>query len=293
MTPTLPDLVAPLTETDFITLLQERTRTLVRSSGHNRWQTLLDWDTLDHLLETATYPLDKLRVQRESTLVPPSFFVRDQRIDPAALSRLLDQGVSLIFNGLDEYVPKLRQLCRDIAARTREHISAEAVVTSGKGGALRLHYDPEDIAVLQVAGTKRWKIHDATITHPVRGLPKITPPQGVPVFDEVLQPGDFLFVPGGQWHHCENGPARSLHVSILWYPPNGRHLMTSLGEPWLSDAVFRQPLTRHSDGEDLATHEAMLKKYLIEQIQAFSLADYLARESSRRPESRRICLQDA
>src|SRR5262249_22092234 len=77
------------------------------------------------------------------------------------------------------------------------------------------------------------------------------------------------------WHHCENGPHRSLHVGIFFYPPSGRHLMTRLSSQLLSDEIFRRPLTRHSNPEAMLAHESALKTHLIEAIQSISLARFL------------------
>ena len=41
-------------------------------------------------------------------------------MDAAGLSKLLDGGVSLIFSRLDEYVPTLRALCKNLARDTTE-----------------------------------------------------------------------------------------------------------------------------------------------------------------------------
>jgi len=144
------------------------------------------------------------------------------------------------------------------------------------GGALECHYDDPDLVILQVAGTKRWQVFGPSV---VAGRP----PQGPPVFDRVLQPGDVLFLPAEQWHHCENGPHRSLHVSILFFPPNGRHLMTTRASQLLSDEIFRRPLTRNDSPEKLAAHEAALKVHLVEAIQAMSLANFLTERAASRP----------
>jgi hypothetical protein len=271
----LQSLVNPLKEDQFLTLLRERKLTFLPGSGCRRFETLLNWEALNHLLEGATYPLQQLRVMRESIPIPTSFYLKQGRVDPATLHKLLDQGVSLLFNQVDEHVPALRALCKNIAQRTSEHISAAAIVTSGRGGALECHYDYEDLAILQVAGTKRWQVFGAPVINPVKGLAQERSPDGPPVFDHVLQPGDFIFLPAGHWHHCENGPHRSLHVSILFDPPNGRHLMTTMASQLLSDETIRRPLTRHSSPEALAAHEAVLKARLVDTIQAISLAGFL------------------
>jgi ribosomal protein L16 Arg81 hydroxylase len=194
----------------------------------------------------------------------------------------LDQGVSLIFNRLDKHVPALRALCKSIARDTLEQIHAAAVVTSGRGGALKCHYDHEDLVILQIAGTKRWRVFGCPIGNPVSGIAERSP-EGPPVFDQVLQPGDLLFLPARYWHHCENGPNRSLHVSILFMPPNGRHLMTALVSKLSSDEIFSRPLTRHSNPGVLAEHETALKARLVETIRAISLDRFLAERAASRP----------
>jgi ribosomal protein L16 Arg81 hydroxylase len=266
MTSGLQKLIAPLTEAQFLTLLAERKLTFLPGSDPRRFETMLNWDALNLLLDGATFPLESLRVVRESTHIPKSLYIKQGHVASAALSSLLDKGVSLIFNQLEKHVPALRALCNDITRRTSEQTSAAAVVTSGQGGALRRHCDDEDLIIIQVAGTKRWQVFG-----PCVGAER--PPKGPPVFDRVLRPGDILFLPAEQWHHCQNGPHRSLHVSILFYPPTGRHLMSMLVAQLLSDEIFRRPLTRHSDPEILAAHEAALKAHLVDAIKSISLTN--------------------
>jgi len=82
----------------------------------------------------------------------------------------------------------------EIAEQTGEQVTAEAIVTSGKGSALPQHYKTEDICVLQIAGSKRWQLCGPAVVNPVKSMLDQPTPQSAPFFDEVLRAGDFLFL---------------------------------------------------------------------------------------------------
>src|SRR6516225_4613828 len=125
----LESLVHPCGETEFLKLLRERRLTFLPGRGSRRFETLLNWETLNDLLDSATLPLDALRVMRESIPISTNFYLKQGLVDPAALSKLLDQGVSLIFNHLDDHVPALRALCKNLKQKTSEAVSAAAIMT--------------------------------------------------------------------------------------------------------------------------------------------------------------------
>ena len=100
------------------------------------------------------------------------------------------------------------------------------------------------------------------------------PPEQTPIFDEVLSAGDFLFVPGGNWHRCENGPGRSVHLGFFFLPPTGWHFMKAALSELVADEVFRKPLTRLSGGAELTAAEADLKRRAIDAIQRLNMREY-------------------
>lgn len=265
MIASLQELVAPLTVAEFVERLSARKLTFLHGSDPSRFDGLLDWNTLLGLAESGAFPAGKLRVTRDRDVVPPPFYLEAGRLDAARFAMLARQGVSLIAEPLDRHVPALAALCADIRAAVPEDIKAGAIATTGAGGAFKLHYDPEDLVILQIEGTKRWRIHGPPVENPVRGMAERAPPQGEPVFDQVLGPGDLLFVPAGHWHQCENGPGRSLHLGIFIRPPTGwyaaRAILTRLRE----DELFRAPLSRLG-GPERTAHEAALRARLIEAI---------------------------
>jgi hypothetical protein len=265
---TLEELVAPLSEAEFLSLLRARKLALLRGPASDRYAGLLNWRMLRGMLERGEHPrnLVHLRLSRDSVKVPlDRWFSKNpgsqgSRVDIAKVEAYLAQGFSLCITCIDEHAPHLAALCNDIRARTFEQIKIGVIVTTGKEGAFKLHYDPEDLIILQVEGTKRWKVYGPAVPNPVIGMPPQTPPpEDVPIFDEVLKPGDFLFLPGGNWHRCENGPARSVHRGFFFLPPTGWHFVKALSGP-----------------AELAKLESDFKQHVIESVNRLDLAEYFA-----------------
>ena len=275
----LQDLVAPLDESEFLHLLRTRTLRFQRGAGIERYGELIDWNKVREVIESRAYQADRLRITYNRRPMPPAFFTANGRIDAAKLVDLYGRSIGMLADCMNDYVPALGVLCSNISTRLGERVIANANVTIGGGGILTLHYDEYDIVVLQIEGSKRWRIYGPPVTDPVKGMAERTPPQGAPLFDETLQPGDFLFVPAGYWHVCDSGPDRSLHLAVVFRPPAGWHATRALLPELIEEDIFRVPLTR-MDSAQRAAHESALKARLIEKIEQMSLSDFI--EQSRK-----------
>jgi ribosomal protein L16 Arg81 hydroxylase len=280
----LEDLVAPLTEAEFFVLLRERKLIFVRGENGARYADLLSWATLKHMLQCGQHPrgLVDFRVVKESVTVSADRWLTKNvdgtnKVDIAKIEEFLAQGFSLVITPIQKHVPVLDALCENMKARLSERIKVGLIVTTGMGGAFKLHYDPEDLIILQLEGTKRWQIFGPAVSNPTTDMPRQPPPaENALIFDEVLQPGDFLFVPAGNWHHCQSGPDRSLHLGIFFVPPTGWHAVKILTSQLLAEELFRTPLTRFEDESDLEAMEASLKDRLTEKIRELKLNEFLA-----------------
>ena len=277
---TLADLVSPLTEPELMGLLRRRELAYRPGANGDRYAPVLGWPALRRMIEAGNYPNkrpDDIRVTKESIVVPARRWTTDGKVDAARLEEFLARGFSVVVLHLDEHVPALAAVCGEIRSRTLEGSFVGAVVTSGTGaGAFPIHYDPEDLVILQVEGTKRWQIFGPPVPNPLRRMPKQSPPETEPIFDEVLEPGDLLFVPGGNWHHCESGLSTSVHLGIFFLPPTGWHAASKVLQPFLSEELFRTPLTRLDGPSALAEVEAEVKSRLIERIGELKLNEFIA-----------------
>lgn len=273
---TLEELVAPLTEAEFLVFLRERRLVHLRAASNRSYAPLMGWDALRRLIEQGDYPRrpDYFRVAKESVPAPAGLWMADGKVNLTRLEECLADGFSIIVTHIEQHVPALGVLCQNLSARLQESTYVGAIITTGAEGAFRLHYDFEDLIILQVEGTKRWQISGPPVPNPVRGMAKQPIPQAPPVFDEVLEPGDLLFVPAGYWHHCQTMSGRSIHLGVFLIPPTGWHAARTLTSELLAEELFRTPLTRVGDGSQLAALEAELKKRLIEKVNAMKLGEF-------------------
>jgi ribosomal protein L16 Arg81 hydroxylase len=165
-------------------------------------------------------------------------------------------------------LPTLDALCSDIRARTAEKIKVGAIVTTGDSGALKYHYDKEDLILIQLEGSKRWRIYSPPVANPLRNMDvsEILEPKGHPIFDDIMRPGDFLFIPAGYCHHCDNGPDLSLHLGFFFAPPTGYHTVMDLLPELIEEEIFRVPLTRVGDAAERTALEEAIKSRLLAKL---------------------------
>jgi ribosomal protein L16 Arg81 hydroxylase len=277
---TLAELVSPLTETEFLDLLRRRQLTYRPGSRCDRFAPFVGWAALRNILASGNSAVrtDQIKVTKESLTINPKRWMADGKVDPAKLEKFVADGFSLVMLRVEEHVPALAALCTEIKTRLREGTFVGVIVTSGTGvGAFQVHFDPEDLLILQIEGTKRWQVFGPVVPNPLRAMPKQTLENPQPILDEVLEPGDLLFVPGGYWHHCESGLSTSVHLGIFFFPPAGWHAINEALQRLLSDELFRIPLSRLEGEADFARAEQEIKNRAIEKIKSLQLREFVAR----------------
>ena len=267
MSLSLQEVVAPLEKAEFLSLLRARSLMFRRSSGQTPFKGLFDWTALREMIDRGAVPPSSLRVHVRAEPVPEPFYVEDGKVSASKLTKLLSAGASVVAVPLQPHFPVLDELCADIMESTGETTKIGAIISTGADGALKLHYDEEDLILIQLEGSKRWQIFGPPVPNPVSDMPQPPRPEGSPpVFDEGLRPGDFLFLPAGHWHRCDNGPELSLHVGIFFSAPTGCDMTSDLLRQIAAEDMFRVPLTRLGDSTTRARFEAAIKDRLIEKI---------------------------
>ena len=114
------------------------------------------------------------------------------------LTAELSGGATLVFSGCEEVHPPLRELCVSLEMLFHRRVVANLYAGWRRDNGFDIHFDTQDVIILQVSGRKRWKVWGPTLTYPIE---KYVPnrscgpaPVSEPLWDCVLEPGGMLHI---------------------------------------------------------------------------------------------------
>lgn len=164
------------------------------------------------------------------------------QLDDTKLLDLFAGGATLVLQGLHRTWSPIREFAADLAADLGHPVQVNAYVTPPQNTGFSDHYDVHDVFVVQVAGTKTWRIRPPVLRHPLRTQPWENRRDAVreaatrpPLLEATLEPGDTLYLPRGFVHAATACGAVSTHLTIGIHTWTGHHL----GERLLAYAARR------------------------------------------------------
>ncbi|HEY0532208.1 MAG TPA: cupin domain-containing protein [Actinoplanes sp.] len=197
--------------------------------GASGFTDLLSPAAVDELLSRRGLRTPFLRVAQQGKVLPAAQFtgsggagaeIGDQVVDDKIL-RLYADGATLVLQGLHRLWPPLIDYARRLGAELRRPLQVNAYLTPPGSRGFSTHYDTHDVFVLQVEGTKHWRIHEPVLPDPIeqqawggRADEVAATAEGEPAVDVILAPGDALYLPRGWLHSAEAQGSRSLHLTI-------------------------------------------------------------------------------
>jgi bifunctional lysine-specific demethylase and histidyl-hydroxylase NO66 len=197
---------------------------------------LFSLEAADELLSRRGLRTPFLRIAKNGSVVGDGQFtgsggagaeiadqVRDDKV-----AALFASGHTVVLQALHRTWPALVDFATQLSVETGHPVQINSYITPADSQGFSAHYDVHDVFVLQVAGEKHWTVHEPVHVDPLRTQPWTDHTQAVaaaardnaPVIDEVLRPGDALYVPRGFLHSAKALGGVSAHLTI------GLHTLT-------------------------------------------------------------------
>lgn len=203
--------------TDFIERTLGKSWFHATNANRSRFAELLSLAQLDEILGTYGIQHPTVRLVRADQDVPPSEYVwREKMVDPVQAARLFAEGSTVIFGALHDRHEGMRRLSGGLARQATARAQTNIYLTPPNSQGFKPHWDTHDVFVLQVEGSKLWRIYGGGPELPLKDQ-KFDPEQHEPGEVEAeftLEAGEVLYIPRGIMHAAVTTDTTSLHITL-------------------------------------------------------------------------------
>ena len=196
----------------------------------------------DDVKELALEEHVSARLIRQKNKNPNEWHVKSSPLSKGDFQKLPNLWTILV-QAIDHYSFDISELWKKFPFIPQWRRDDIMVSYAPKGGSVGKHFDFYDVFLVQGHGHRRWQLgqmcDESTEFVPDQPL-KLLPEMDVH-FDEVLAPGDLLYVPPGLSHY---GVAEDecLTFSFGFRMPNLAHMMDRISDQFAENSLLKNPL---------------------------------------------------
>jgi hypothetical protein len=197
---------------------------LVPRNEPGRFDDLLSEADVERLVCSTAIRYPAFRLVREGGQLDVGTYTADVPWRPAFtktadVPRVLGEweaGATIVLQALHVNWLPLAVFCRQLEDALGLPVQANSYSTPRGSQGFAVHHDTHDVLVLQVAGEKRWLLHEPLLELPLKHqrYSRSLGEEGEPTDDIVLRAGDTLYLPRGWLHQAETSETDSLHLTI-------------------------------------------------------------------------------
>ena len=239
------DITAPVDPSEFLSRFWTKHAVHLRQPDRT-FDGVFGWDGLNAILNAHDLTFPKVKVSRNDSPVPAEKFTTElagQRfVDRRAVLDLFQDGASVGITGADSHWAPLRAVVDCVYDALLESVHANVYCSPANTQGFHCHFDLHEVFVLQVEGTKHWRVFRPTTESPIESWRAADSPHEStePYLDVVLQKGDVLYVPRGHWHYAVAEDSISVHVTVGVTCRKGTALLDWLAGELTAEAVWRR-----------------------------------------------------
>jgi ribosomal protein L16 Arg81 hydroxylase len=231
----------------------DRRPLLVPRDEPGRFRDLLSPEDVERLVCGSGLRAPAFRLVRDGAQIPLAGYTQDVPWRPGAFTQMavvarvaeeVAAGATLVLQGLHLTWPAVARYCRALEQALACPVQANAYMTPASSQGFGVHHDTHDVFVLQVSGSKRWRIYEPVLELPLRDqrwTAALGDP-GPPIEDLTLREGDTLYLPRGWPHEAMTGDAESLHLTVGLHPRTRLDALRAALDACADDVELRRAL---------------------------------------------------
>ena len=251
----------------------------------DRFSGLLSWTALNEILEHHWREHYRFRLASQGHDLEPSSYADLGGLTPRIRARdvtdHLRRGATLSFNGIDELHEPLTRLAESFEAFFRASTKINLYAGWRALHGLDLHRDDQDVFILQLDGPKRWLLYGFSVEGVDRNDLKNSsaPPAGA-LLDQILGPGDLLYIPRGCYHLAVPMNEPALHLTLSVKSPRGMDLLLWTVERLRASDIGDRDLPYFAGTDERLRYSDELRNALLAELEADVVERYFSETGS-------------
>src|ERR1700730_2461228 len=233
----------------------------------DRFRDLVHYTDIEQILRLTSPASDRLQFALEGRYVdrgilcdcsPLDGGLRPANFNALKVEELLKSGATLIVNALDEIHEPAGTLANDLETLFGDRVQVNLYASWRDLPGFDVHWDEQEVFILQVKGSKEWRLYGRTCPHPLRSVNRNQTAPKVPLLRVVMREGDVLYLPRGEWHSVHPLGTPTIHLTFGVHTSCGVDLAR-----WLADRLAQTEFGR-SDIPVLHAPSSESEQYITE-----------------------------
>ena len=201
-----------------------------------------------------------------------SYRLADDSLDLVGIRTDFADGYTIVLDGVERYVRAIASLAHSIEVELNFPIQVNAYITPPASRGLVPHYDDHDVLILQIQGSKIWRLYNGVDMPPreMQRHDKAVPTDRLALPTDLrLEVGDVLYLPRGLVHAADTDAESSIHLTVGIHTPTA--LTLAIGALYSlsfhDDRLNAQLPPRHLDDPDVQASLGVLLRGAVSAIE--------------------------
>lgn len=257
---TFRQIIAPIPSEDFFGAIWEQ-RPVHIPGAADKFAEVFSWEEFNRLLNMSKLWSERsMKLVLDGENVDPAEFGRVGQTregyqatvpDPERVMSLLQRGATVTLDLIESLSPSVAGVSAALQTATGGVAVCNAYCSWRAHQGFMAHFDTTDVIALHIEGSKRWRVYEGRYESSIdvegHNYGSFSPEHHARAKGRVLEefdmtPGDFLYLPRGQYHEALASSDASLHLSFGIGQPTGIDVITRLLRSLPDEALFRKNL---------------------------------------------------
>ena len=290
---TFRQLIHPVSPEEFFGTIWEQ-RPLHVPGAADKFARIFSWQEFNRLLNMSKLLSERtLKVVLDGADVDPADYghVGQNREgyqaivpDSAEVVSLLRRGATVTLDLIETLSPGIAAVSSALQTATGGVAVCNAYCSWQAHQGFMAHFDTTDVIAIHIEGSKRWRLYEGRYENSIdmegHNYGSFPPEHHAHAKGRILEevemtPGDFLYLPRGQYHEAVAASEASLHLSFGIGQPTGIDVISRLLRSLPDEALFRKNLPHFDRPQAHREHMSAIADRLHQILTQAGLSDQI------------------